>query len=321
MRYRALMMMLPLWAGVSSCQPSYYVSDGIVSESYVHRYGMEIPVEEWQEYGESGKVVSTLKNGVTVTKAFAGGVLDGETQYTFPHRENVQKIEHYRDGDLLRDQQFYPSSLVRQERDFTIPGLVTVKTYYNHGQLRSTESFQGERLVQGKYYNLSQNMESGVEEGIGKRTNRDEFGLLESVDQIQDGSLAVRTTFYSNHVPKAHISYQGGVVNGTVKTFMPGGEPKTIEEWSRGVQEGITTEYREGEKAAEIPYAAGAKNGVERRFSEAGQRVVEEVTWRNNIQHGPALHYVNGQVVTDWYFNGQKVTKGAFDRLSGPPMH
>ena len=69
--------------------------------SYRHRYGVEIPYENWQENGSTGQVVTTLKNGVVVKKNYVQGILDGDTFYTFPHSEKIEKVETYHNNQKI----------------------------------------------------------------------------------------------------------------------------------------------------------------------------------------------------------------------------
>ncbi len=52
--------------------------DAPVDEVYVHRYGVTLPQEDWESRGQCGKVVSTLKDGVVVSRNYEAGVLEGE---------------------------------------------------------------------------------------------------------------------------------------------------------------------------------------------------------------------------------------------------
>ena len=67
-------------------------------------------------------------------------------------------------------------------------------------------------------------------------------------------------------------------------------------------REGTTTVFFHGEKYADIPYAAGEKHGVERRYRD-GSEIVQEVSWYNGQQHGPSVTYVDEEPAkTEWYY-------------------
>jgi antitoxin component YwqK of YwqJK toxin-antitoxin module len=106
-------------------------------------------------------------------------------------------------------------------------------------------------------------------------------------------------------------------VTGQRRTFLPGGEPHTIEEWSEDHQEGVTVVYQNGEKIAEVPYLNGIKNGVEERFKD-GRFLVEEVNWKAGKKHGPCYSYVGEDTLITWYYEGQEVSKRQYDRLVNP---
>lgn len=297
-----------------------YYEPEVLSETYVHRYGVEVPGDEWSENGSSGKVVSTRADGVTMTRSFQEGVLCGESSYTFPMRSQTECVEQYDQGRLVKRQTFYLSGSPCEEIDYSASPTITTKQFYDGGTLRTVETTNNGRIVQGKYYNANGNVEAGVENGFGKRTNRDAFGQSTSVDTIQEGEMILRTTYHPNGIPQAQMPYDGQVIHGTVKRFKPAGDPQAMESWHRGQQDGVTTLYEDGEKVAEVPYVRGQKHGVERRFADSGERVIEEITWVEGSRHGPAYRYVNGQVVEEWFFRDQKTTQAGFERLSGPHM-
>jgi len=60
-------------------------NDNVVSQRYIHKYGYDVSKEEWESTGYPGQVVTTLRNGVTLTSSYENGVLHGPTTYTFPH--------------------------------------------------------------------------------------------------------------------------------------------------------------------------------------------------------------------------------------------
>ncbi len=288
--------------------------DEIVCETYVHRYGLTVPAEEWAEQGETGQVLTTLKDGITIKRNYANGQLHGETSYSFPHRETIAKVAIYDNGRLVREEEFFPSGLVCRQVDHEQSA---VREYYNQGTLRSLEETSGENLLRGKYYNLSENVESSVEDGEGKMTLRDDYGQLIAVCTVADGEIVEKTTFHPNGMPHAVEPYVNGVIHGIRKTFLPGGEPLTVEQWQYGAPNGVTAVYEQGEKVAEVPYINGQKNGLECRFVNE-VTVVEEINWQDDMRHGPSTRYVEGKAFTDWYLNNSKVSKGYYDQRVGP---
>lgn len=286
----------------------------VVEQSYVHRYGVEIPPEDWEMRGQHGQVVTKLKNGVVVSRTYVSGILDGETTYTFPHSETIEKKENFEKDILVSDMIFYRSGAPKQETKYE-GGKKTVLKWYENGTPQSQETYDREFLVFGEYQKPNSQLESKVVGGHGLKTRRDQYGILEGVDTILKGEVVLTTTYYPNGVPKEMTPFVNGIVSGQVKTFLPGGEPKSIEEWNNGEKTGITTLFENGEKFAEIPYRNGIKNGLEKRYRNNSQ-IAEEITWIDDIKHGPHSTYIADVVKTDWFFQGKPVTKVAFERMT-----
>ncbi|SCA62569.1 Uncharacterized protein SCG7086_AB_00280 [Chlamydiales bacterium SCGC AG-110-P3] len=287
----------------------------VVACTYKHKYGVEVPRSDWESRGRDGQVITTLKSGVTVTKDYAGGVLVGDTTYTFPHSNTIETVETYRNGKCTKIVTNYTSGLPQREEEKTASGSTVVTLWYDSGNPMSVEELRGERVLTGSYYSIDEQCDAEVLAGEGERKVRDAYGQLLSVDSISDGWLTLRTTFHSNGSPKEYIPYEYSVINGLKKTFLPSGEPSTVEEWSNGIQQGITISYRNGEKFSEIPFENGYKKGVERRYYN-GAELQEEVSWHNDQRHGPTRAYVGDAVKTDWYYQNRLVSKLVFDQMA-----
>ena len=311
---RLSLFIIPLALG--SCNG--YQNDGpVVDETYVHRYGMEVPQENWRTTsGESGQVISTLKNGVVVNKTYDSGVLHGPSTYTFPHSDAVQRVEHYNQGNVEKETIHYFSGAPYQEKQYNGDDHI-MTNWYETGAPQSREEYQNGRLVKGEYYNPEHQLESSVENGSGTRTRRDSYGLILSIDTISNGQLSLRTTYHPNGTPKEITPFVNNLPEGEKKTFLPAGEPYTIETWAAGKQQGITVVFLHGEKVAEVPYKDGQKNGVEQRFRD-GQIVVEEISWVNGQKHGPTKIYLGSTPTIDWYFKDQKVSQSNYDMMNRP---
>ncbi len=312
--YQALTL-VPLCLGLIGCNQNQCCYDEVICQSYVHPYGLEISGREWCDQGSSGEVITKLKDGRIVREHYEGGCLEGDVCTTYPHREIPETVETYQSGRLVKEKQHYASGLPSTETEYVSETEVIIREYYDQGTPKSVERFTQGRLQQGKYYNLSQNVESGVEDFYGKRTTRDVYGQLLSIDTIKDGLMTSSMTYHPNGMPEAETSYRDGLVHGIRKTFLPGGEPHALEEWNSGFQSGTTNVFDNGEKIAEIQYDRGKKHGLERRFRDE-TIVVEEISWQNDIRHGPTFRYVDGSVITDWYFNGNPVSKAVYDKRS-----
>jgi antitoxin component YwqK of YwqJK toxin-antitoxin module len=291
----------------------------VVDQSYVHKYGVEVPSDYWDSAGREGAIISTMADGVVVMNTYSNGILHGETTYTYPHSETIHRAEVYQNGELEKETVYFCDSIPMQETHYVPSSHVKyVTNWYSGGSPKSYETFDGELIVTGEYYNLQNQRDSFVENLEGTRLSRDDYGQLLSQDTIQQGRLALSTTYHPNGTPKEMISYQNNLVDGIKKTYYPGGEPNTLEEWKMGRQEGMTTVFQNGEKFAIIPYVAGQKQGIERRFKDE-EIIVKEIPWVAGKMHGPMRTYVGDSVKTEWYFKGSPTTAAEFDALSYRP--
>lgn len=290
----------------------------IIDATYIHKYGATVPEHDWNSRGGHGTVMTTLSNGVIVSNCYSNGILEGDTTYTFPHSSTMQKVESYSRGNLFKSIEFYPHGSPQQEIHYHENGGKDLTVWYENGNPKSIETYdQSGLLVSGEYFDLNHQKDSSINAGEGSRNVRDHYGQMLSKETVQGGKMVSRTLYHQNGMPKEVIPFHNDVIEGQRKSYLPGGEPNTIEEWSNGKQNGMTVVYQNGEKVAEIPYKAGFKNGVERHFRDENT-VVEEITWSNDQLHGPSTKYVGKASTTQWYFLGQPVSKGNFDAMSGP---
>lgn len=304
-----------LLASLSSCQ-TRDCNDEVVCET-VHRYGVALDPDDWSERGKCGQVVSMRKDGVTVSRNYDNGILNGECSYTFPHREIVQKREIYDRGALTQEQVYYVSGLPHKQTVHEGADKQSVTTWYENGAPNAQEKIEQGKLIQGEYYSLDQQSDSSVKDGNGLKTRRDGYGQLVSVDTIENGEMVLRTTYHPNGAPASVTPYIKGTVEGERRTYFPGGEPATVEIWKGNVKNGTMQEYEHGELRAEIPYVNGRKNGVERRYREDGTALAQEITWVQGMKHGPTDCYIGNTKKVDWFFRDRLVAnKQTFDMLS-----
>lgn len=316
---RSLKVLAPIAVALmlTACQNrrQVYNSD-VISQTYIHRYGVEVPAEDWQARGQDGQVVMTTKDGITVTQSYESGILDGSTSYTYPHSSSTDKVETYVQGNLIKAAKHYRSGPPMQEVKFNQEDGQHITTWYENGTPKSVEEMDADGLLlKGDYYNADHQIEAQVDNQHGIRVVRNQYGLVVSKDTIQDGLMTVRTTFNHNGSPKEITPFKDGKIDGMRKTFLPDGEPNSQELWVNGVQDGLTVLFLNGEKSAEVPYTNGQKNGLERRYRD-GQFVVEEISWLNGLQDGPRTTYVGEIASTEWYFEGQPVSKASYDLRS-----
>lgn len=304
----------------ASCAQRDYDGD-VVDEQYVHQYGVEVPRYHWEESGQNGQVIKTLKDGVVCSQTYNCGLLEGETTYTYPNSTQIEKVEVYSQDKLRKETIYYYSGQPRTEVTYH-PSEPTVKReWYENAQLKSFEKVSGDLMVYAEYYDTQGHRISNVQEGDGQRIVRDNYGIMVMSDTFKDGKVEYRTNFYPNGSPKEITPYLNGCVEGLRKTYYPGGEPNTIETWVGGKQEGITTIFSEGQKAQEIPYTDGLKNGRGKVFKD-GAIVIQEPTWKDDMLHGPCMTTIDGRKLTEWYYKGKKVTKGYYDSFAQfTPVH
>jgi antitoxin component YwqK of YwqJK toxin-antitoxin module len=296
--------------------------NNVLDETYVHRYGVAVPPEFWEQSGEHGSVISTMADGVVITRSYCSGLLDGETTYSFPHSSQIQKKEFYTQGTMTKIVEFYfdGTPQIETNLDAPSPGMKAVATWYLSGTPRSVEQFSGDRLYIAEYYTPNNQRDAWVENYQGTRLVRDDYGQLISTDTIDDGLLASRTTYHPNGSPKELVPYENGVISGERRTYHPAGEPNTVEQWSAGNQDGVTVIYLHGEKYAEVPFVNGKRQGVESRYRD-GTQLVQEITWDNDYMHGPATTYVGDITKNEWYYRGTAMSKTDYDmRMTRPPV-
>lgn len=313
MRGQKLLLMMVLCFLVSACRSHRCCNECIVCETYVHPYGIEMSEGEWCRQGASGDVIVKRLDGVTVKSSYQSGDLDGEVTHSFPFRDSAEHSEMYSKGSLVKEVHYFPSGVVQLEIEHISPTERVVKANYDQGTRQAEETYVGDKLQKGTYYNLKEVVESSVDDFSGKSTKRDVYGQLLSVDTVEEGQIVLSTTYHPNGMPHAITPYQDGVIDGQLKTYLPGGEPYSVEEWHQGTRNGLTTVYQDGEKIAEIPYANGRKNGIEKHFRN-NDEVVEEISWVEDVEHGPRVRYVEGQAYSEWYFNGAPVSKAVYDK-------
>lgn len=287
----------------------------VVKETYMHRYGVPIPKSDWDRNGQDGKIVQVRTDGITVSRSYEGGVLNGETTLTFPHSSTVQKIDTFKEGELVCHVENYPSGVPLREEVFREGDLEKVTVWYEDGTPAALESYRAGKLFSGEYRNPLNVVGARVQEGRGYRIRWGNDCEILSKDTVQNGSMIERITYFANSDPSAVTPYENGLIHGQRLTFLPGGLPNTVEEWRHGKQDGFTVTYLNGEKVSEIMYVAGEKHGTEYRYCD-GTVLVEEVSWQHGVQHGPRLIIADGAQKTEWYHQGELVSRPTYERMN-----
>lgn len=310
--YYALMS----FACVSAC---YGVpnNNAPVEQTYLQKYGVKVRPDYWHSVGQNGQVLTTLRNGVRVSQTFANGMLNGESTYTFPNSDKLEKLEVHNNDVLVKQVFYHTSGIPYKSTEYSAPDIYTETVWYDTGHPKSVEKFERGMLVNGEYYNEKNQRDSWIYNGIGERLTRDDYGHFLSLDAFRGGQMVLRTTYYPNGSPQEIIPYTNGIINGERKTYYPGGEPMAIENWNNGIQNGITVIYQNGEKFAEVPYLNGKKNGIEKRFKD-GSSISQEITWYDGKMHGPTFTYVGKSTQTDWFWRGRLTTRSDFEAVGFP---
>jgi antitoxin component YwqK of YwqJK toxin-antitoxin module len=309
---KSVSLFLPVLAALlaASCQTSDS-PEGIISQKFVHKYGFNVTEEEWEQRAQEGQVISLLKNGVKVTRSYEAGLLHGDTTYTFPSSDVVEKRATYESGSLLKECVYDISGMPIREETYGLDHRTTITLWDEKGVPLSVEEFDGELLVNGKYFTSEHQCEGEVLDGIGDRIRRDRTGLLLSHDRMEDGIMISRTTYHSNGQVHTISHYDVHQLHGEQLKYSSFGKPLMILNWDHGILSGLKTVFRGGYKVAEIPYLDGKKHGTEIHYDDLGN-LTAEIDWRHDKKHGKrTLHSEEGNE-TAWFHKDQLVSAEKF---------
>lgn len=304
-----------LLIALAGCRQNQYQE--VVKETYIHNYGVPVAKPDWEKEGKNGQIVQLRKDGVTVTQTFDNGTLDGETTYTFPNSSSIHWVEVYNNNELKAKREHFPSGVPMREEMYERGMLVKLTRWYEDGTPASIESYQGYYLLKGEYRTPLNAVESNVQNGQGIRICRSNEGELLAKDTLLNGEMVERVTYFPNGDPATITPFHNKQIHGVRLTYLQGGLPKTAEEWRLGKQEGITVIYLNGEKYAEIPYVNGKKEGIENRYRD-GDLLVEQLTWKDDLPHGERKIFVDGEPRTEWFHQGELVSRATFERMNLP---
>ncbi len=281
-----------------------------VKQVFVHKYGMEMEQEKWNERGQHGEVVTTRKDGTIVVQHYDGGKLHGEMTCTFPHSSTLVSIEEFDQGTLVKAQQNYRTGDPKQQTVYREGRERETTRWYENGAPQSIEILQGDLLLSGEYFDLNHTLESQVQNGEGKRLVRD------MEETIAAGQIVKRVTYFPTGEIESVTPYSGGKRHGELLTYYEGGLPKTIETWVHGERHGEMITFADGQKLSKCPYVHGMREGLEVIYGPEGA-IAEEVSWTQDQRHGSTRYLIDGEPeTTDWYYRGQLVRKHTFERLS-----
>lgn len=311
------MRLIPLFligsALITSCQSSNPI-DQIVSQTFVHKYGFETSEEEWEARDQDGQVVTMLKNGVKVTRAYENGQLHGSTTHTFPHSSIVEKLLIYDAGTLLKESVNDAAGMPIREEVYEFDNRKIITIWDDKGAPLSIEEYDDEILMEGKYFTAEHELEAVVESGYGERVKRDRTGLLISQEEIENGVISTRMTFHPNGQVHTVSHYHDYQLHGSQTKYTASSKPLMELNWNHGVLDGSKIIYRNGSRVALIPYIKGQKHGTEFHFDDLGN-LTAEIEWRNDKKHGATKLHSEETTDTEWFFKGQSVNAEKFNNL------
>ena len=215
--------------------------NNVVSTRYIHKYGYAVSKSEFEDRQYPGQAITVLKNGVTITSTYENGLLHGPSTHTFPHSQTVETYFLYNQGALVKEIVYDITGMpLREEVQLSPTRFVSTK-WYNDGTPLSTEEYAGQELVDAQYFTRQNEVEARVQKGKGSRVVRDLKGVLLSREDVDEGYVTKRDTFYANGAPESTAFYVRGVLHGEKKSFNETGEPLAVREYIAGKLHGKTT--------------------------------------------------------------------------------
>ncbi len=279
----------------------------VVAERYVHKYGYALSKEDWNTNTYPGQVITSLRNGVTITTTYEGGLLHGACTHTFPNSQTVQSYFLYNQGEKVKEIEYDIQGMPINETVQISPTRITKTVWYTNGTPLCIEDYCNDELLEGQYFTQNNEIEARVEKGTGQRICRDREGILLTKDNFEKGYMVRREAYYSNNTPESISQFKEGKLHGEKRTFTATGEPRSIEEWIEGAQHGKCTYFKNGTKDYEVSYLFGNKHGSEIHYID-GESVLKEIVWNHGKKHGPATYFIDGIAQTEWYYDGNKVS-------------
>jgi antitoxin component YwqK of YwqJK toxin-antitoxin module len=293
-----------------ACSPPPH--EEVVQTTYYHTYGPQIAEADWQTRGATGEVVEVLKNGVEVRREYVGGVLHGTSSWTFPHTKVIDRIEQYKNGNRVLAARNYTSGSPEFQEEWLVDDHIVARAWYEDGSPRVIEGYQGEHLIEGKYFTIDGEIESSVAAGTGTKIERSRIGALLNREQLRASDIIATESFYPNGQLREMVAYQESERHGQSRRYSESGEPLSIEQWTQGILDGSQLFFESGYPVRQISYAMGKKEGLELHFRPGTEEVVEEISWRQDRRHGVSKTYLAGQTLTEWYWRGSQVSEDQY---------
>ncbi|NBO24586.1 MAG: toxin-antitoxin system YwqK family antitoxin [Chlamydiae bacterium] len=286
----------------------------IVTQRFIHRYGYDVSKDEWESKDYPGQVITTYRNGVTMTCNYEDGLMHGQKTITYPHSQTLEVKEVFARGTLTKKTSFDIRGIPIKEEHFLGQDHIRVLYWFSNGTPRASEEYLNDQLTSAEYYTLSNETEAKIENGSGIRVLRNAKGQILSKEFVTNFELTNKETFHLNGTPEMTVHYKNGLLDGEKLLHAETGEPISREFFKEGVLHGAATYFQNGYKFLEVPYTQGMKEGIERHYID-GNVISEETEWHQNRKHGPTLIYFDGMIKTHWYYNNERVSKSKYDEL------
>ena len=289
--------------------------NNVVSERYIHKYGYAVSKNEFEERKYPGQVITSLKTGVTITATYENGLLHGPSTHTFPHSQTVESYYLYNQGNLVKQVLYNIHGMPLREEIQLSPTRFASTKWYSDGTPMSTEEYAGKELVEGQYFTRQNEVESRIEKGRGTRIIRDLQGVLLAKEEVEQGYITQKDTFYANGAPESTSYFVGGLLHGEKRSFAETGDPLAVKEYVNGKLHGKSTFFKNGARSVEVHYLDGQKNGLEIHYLD-GETISQEILWENDHRHGPSKYYVDGVAQVEYFYDGEKVSENKWKELS-----
>lgn len=290
------------------CHSNRENNEEVISKRYIHKYGYDVSKEEWESTGYPGQVITSLRNGVTITSAYEDNFLHGPTTHTYPYSQTTETLSVYERGNLVKKTTYNIRGIPQKEEVFLSPSHIRTTRWYGNGTPLSVEEHHNTELLEGEYFNKQNVAEYRVNKGSGTRVIRDQHEQIVAKEVIEYGYPTLRETFHPHGIPHIVTPLSGGKIHGVKKVYAPSGEPISKETYKLNVLDGPATYYQNGCRYLELTFKNGLKKGIERHYID-GETIVEETEWIDGVKHGPSTVYFDGMSKTRYFYNNALVSK------------